>query len=516
MNIFYILKWTDIVSMPLYYFYNKECLMVENGWKLILPSKEKKGAVDAHFLCKCGQQEIVPMHHTQEGFPHYACGKCDNELFLSYEAFIDPTQHLYVDNLNHSTRTFMDETGWHIALAYKVPVYDYTTSAFRFETRVVMLVTLSYQGELFIEILDEHIEEKRTWNGKVSSKLIVHLRNMALSGLASFTISNKPKQLEWLTTEMIKEFKEESRLRLLSFFLQNSSLKEVAFYFWKRECFYYITEVTTSVEALELILSNREEKSIRRSLFRSYEEQMSRESRHYDPTFDYVVLRTFKNPNYLTMLLSLPPEHKNNLFAVTNALSILEAAELFKEHYAEKELFALYKQAIQDKTLYRLWGDCFRMLSNRQTLSIYRAHFERQKPKVRLVHDELVRIQNLYIAADTLDMLKPFDYEEQYLEAQSAYMGMDFVLPSTAKTLHGWGKDLHNCMFSYANAIKDRRSVIYGIFKEKRLTYAVEMRGRNIIQAKAVNNSCIAEDDRTIIENWRKERFSNRSVIRVT
>jgi len=489
--------------------------MVENGWKLILPSKEKKGALDAHFLCKCGQHEVVPMCHTQEDFPVFTCDRCGNELFLSYEAFIDPNQHLFVDNLNHSTRTFKDEKGWNTALAYKLPVYDYRAGSFRFEPRVVMLATLSCHGELRIEILDEHIEEKRTWNGKVSSKLITHLRNMALGALASFVMSNKPKQLAWLTRDMIEEFKEESRWRLLSFFLHHSSLKEVAFYFWRRDCFDYITGVATSVDALEFILAERRGKSVRRALFRSYAEQMSQSSRHYDPTFDYVVLRSFTDPNYLAELLSLPPDHKNDLFADAEVLPVLEAVGLLKAHYDEKGLLALFRQAMRDKALYSLWVDCFRMLANRQTMPTYRAHFERQKPKVRLVHDELVRIQYYYVVADTTDMVQPFEYEDRYLEAQSDHMGMAFVLPLTAKTLHAWGRDLHNCMFSYADAIKDRRTVIYGIFKENKLTYAVEIRGRKIIQTKAVNNRSIVEDDREIIENWRKDKFSNRSVIRV-
>ncbi|HHD78196.1 MAG TPA: hypothetical protein ENK98_00910 [Epsilonproteobacteria bacterium] len=68
--------------------------------------------------------------------------------------------------------------------------------------------------------------------------------------------------------------------------------------------------------------------------------------------------------------------------------------------------------------------------------------------------------------------------------------------------LDEWARKLHNCIFSYTNAIKDRRTVIYGVFVRHTLKYAVEIKGNRIVQTLGVSNSGIGAEDREVIDRW--------------
>jgi hypothetical protein len=59
-------------------------------------------------------------------------------------------------------------------------------------------------------------------------------------------------------------------------------------------------------------------------------------------------------------------------------------------------------------------------------------------------------------------------------------------------------------MFSYATAIHDGESIIFAIFKEDILSYAIEIRRQEIVQAKAKFNQSIPPDDMKKIRRWFK------------
>ncbi|MDQ7060868.1 MAG: hypothetical protein Q9M43_06900 [Sulfurimonas sp.] len=67
----------------------------------------------------------------------------------------------------------------------------------------------------------------------------------------------------------------------------------------------------------------------------------------------------------------------------------------------------------------------------------------------------------------------------------------------------GW----YNCMFGYVNTIKSGRSIIYGVFRDNELLYAVELRAMQIAQALGKFNKKIDELDMNIIKKWHKEKY---------
>jgi hypothetical protein len=57
-------------------------------------------------------------------------------------------------------------------------------------------------------------------------------------------------------------------------------------------------------------------------------------------------------------------------------------------------------------------------------------------------------------------------------------------------------------MFGYSKKVHQGKSLIYGVFKDNELLYAIELKNSRIIQAKAVSNSKIPANDMPVIKEW--------------
>jgi hypothetical protein len=58
-------------------------------------------------------------------------------------------------------------------------------------------------------------------------------------------------------------------------------------------------------------------------------------------------------------------------------------------------------------------------------------------------------------------------------------------------------------MFGYSRNIHQKISIIYGVFKEKELLYAVELNNFMIVQAKAISNTKVPDKDMELINSWK-------------
>ena len=59
-------------------------------------------------------------------------------------------------------------------------------------------------------------------------------------------------------------------------------------------------------------------------------------------------------------------------------------------------------------------------------------------------------------------------------------------------------------MFGYSRRIHEQRSIIYGVFRAEELLYAVELIDLTIVEAKAVFNNAVPNEDMKIIRGWKK------------
>ena len=484
--------------------------MPENGWNCLLPASSTYKTMDLHFLCRCGHHHMITIVAESKELPEYACSKCENELFLTYDTFYDTTKHLYADNFKYATRSSrVDTSSWSTTLSYETPLYDHSLDAFTFKTEKLLTLSLKDDGSYSEKIETDFIQNKPSLVGAIASKLIVHLRKKAIISLTNYVLENRPEPLIWLHKEKSNQFTGVQKSKMLLFFLKNPHLRDVDLFLWDHQCFTYLTEASTVEAIFTQLLHTHKAKSVKKALLGSYKEHMRLKTSCYNPLFDYIMLQVFHDVNYLRYLLSLPTVYKDMMFNELNVTLSKEGLLWLYTLYGEKLLFRVLKEALRTRGAMNLWHDCFRMLNNARNLPLYKEHFEYQRPKVLHIHDELLRVMNHYISSKSLDMSRAFIYQPSELQTQTVCEDLEFRLPVAPKTLHSWGKILHNCIFSYAPKVDTKKTLLFGVFRDQELTYTLEIRDRKIVQAKGLNNQEICHKDFTLIQQWFEDKVIN-------
>ena len=86
----------------------------------------------------------------------------------------------------------------------------------------------------------------------------------------------------------------------------------------------------------------------------------------------------------------------------------------------------------------------------------------------------------------------------------------------TVTELFEWAKKLNNCIYSYSNSIHQGRSIIYGVFIDNDLKYAVEIQSGKIVQALGDSNKPVSNNDMQIIERWFKKVYLDEDTTGIT
>jgi len=131
--------------------------------------------------------------------------------------------------------------------------------------------------------------------------------------------------------------------------------------------------------------------------------------------------------------------------------------------------------------------------------------FQKVKLTTKTLHDEITRVSHLasFDRGDHSTLV----YKSHQNSVEVFIEDLEFRLPVDTVELSMWAKELHNCMFGYVNSIKSARSIIYGVFRDNELLYAVELRAMQIAQALGKFNKKIEEIDMNIIKKWHNENY---------
>lgn len=82
------------------------------------------------------------------------------------------------------------------------------------------------------------------------------------------------------------------------------------------------------------------------------------------------------------------------------------------------------------------------------------------------------------------------------------------IIPRTNHDLKAWGIELHQCVASYANRVKNKECHIIGIEDKstKKLVYNIELARKKIMQFTGKRNTKPTSNDRFVVENFLKEK----------
>jgi hypothetical protein len=277
------------------------------------------------------------------------------------------------------------------------------------------------------------------------------------------------------------------------------------FFYWKD--FVFLKEVSKQYSGtkalLGFILDHRMQKSIVKACFESYAFSIHQfQTYHY--IADYVFARQIKDRNFLLVLIRIDPKIKLKLFEESD-MDTVQAFMLFlKQRYSEKVITKCFTD-LQSHMFdnYNIVRDTIRMFESDRAFAL--EHFKKVSLAFRNLHNEFIRLSNLRNKA--LRGKVDFDYHPKDLRAQTQREGLSYVLPETINVLHAWSKQLHNCMYGYSRTIHEKRSIIYVVFKDDVLMYAIELREKRIVQALGKYNVRIDKDERVKIDEWYKEVY---------
>lgn len=273
------------------------------------------------------------------------------------------------------------------------------------------------------------------------------------------------------------------------------------FYFWEERDYY--RDFGTLEKAIKHVLHGRKEKSIKKAFFKTYEEYIGLQV-WFSVKPDYIITRVFSDENYIATLLR--SEVKRFYFDEFD--TILDVFRWLYKYYNEKEIFHLLfkketylnSQRTYFNSLTQMCGDgsdiirtLVHLLNDKRNIL---DDFQKVKPKY--LHDRLSFINNNKNIILDMEYL----YKNKTIEYEGTLGSLDFKLPKKSVEFHSWAKNMKNCMFSRDDDIVNHSTIMLGVFKNRNLTYAIEIKNGEIIEAKGKYNKSIPTEDYKIIQKW--------------
>ena len=241
-------------------------------------------------------------------------------------------------------------------------------------------------------------------------------------------------------------------------------------------------------------------KSVLRSLYKSVNDSIVNEC-EYNPLPDFIICRSFDDPNIVTALLNLPI--KQILFTDIEAEDAIRFFRWLQKYYSAASIIrSLASNVEYCGSFYTpVWIDTMYMVSyiNENIPYAFEKYFQKSRMNERALHDEMIRIHSCTLYEKN-NKVYVYNNAEYCLETQVKHLR--FVLVKNRFELYKWSESLHNCLFDFDDLIEMKKCYIIGVFIESELKYAVEFDGKNILQAYGKYNRMIIGDDQNLIYQW--------------
>ncbi|MDD3591866.1 MAG: PcfJ domain-containing protein [Sulfurovum sp.] len=470
----------------------------KNSWYI------KTGFVH-NFICRCGQVDRYFHIPSTVYHPSHFCSQCGRGAYLDSVVFLNNEKvsrwlYFYWDYEKHK-----NESGWHVTATTKIPVFDYTIQKIVFTKISIATVTLYFSGRISYETHHQGITRKYVFNNSNKITVIATiLKSKLWEELYPFILSSPLDKIRWIEAGSLQECNKFEKIEVLGFFLEHDYLQEIDFFFWDNfTLFEREAKKHPDIEKmLQFIFNNRKEKSIKRAYYESYQKAIVN---RYNPKADYIFARVIKDRNFMLQFIEMDPKIKNELFGEININNIYSFFNFLRQHYSERNITKIWTGITPDMVSHNIVRDTIRMFVSETTEALLEENFVKPKADFKSIHDEFVRLSHLqhFVLSDKIK----FEYSYQDLKTQVEMDRFSYFLPMTVHILSIWARKLHNCMLSYTYAIHKRQSIIYGVFVDHQLTYAIEIIGDKMVQASGVGNKSISKDDRKIIDRWFREVY---------
>ena len=481
-------------------------MLPKNSWILSV-NNAIANKISHHYFCCCSHRFVLNTSLYEPEAPDVLCPLCGNSYFINIQEFISKDGVRIYKDFRWEIKEYVRDESWSVTLFFTFPEYIETSDTIHLVQQKLLTLSLKKDGKTNLKTA-YHLEVILKYSLFKNDKVIPLKRTMlndAQEKLCNFILNHITKEIPWIDRKKVQMLSLNEQFQYFRFFLQNRYFQEHRFFFWKMKGLAFdFSRPVSQTEALHFVGNMRQEKVVKRALYQSYEDAMQKTGYYY-PYSDYVFSRTLDNIDLLAQLYALHPVIKQNLFASETVSAAIILINFLKNHYTEKQIVNLFTKDIQDVNGYKekllFFRDALNMINVHNAICSLEQHFMKVKLTAKKLHDEIVRVY--HIVSYELDAKEEFEYDQIYLSACQEYEGLEFRLPLTVKELSLWAKLLHNCMFGYTKRIHQHNSIIYGIFENDELLYAIELNGFRLVQAKGVSNSMVLDKVVNVINSWK-------------
>jgi len=468
-----------------------------------------------HFICSCGQHDqfkkekrdkllevdIIDFRREDIDFsdfsdiyhPDNICTNCQNDKYLDMNALIYEDRTYYWSDIKWSYKSKVFQSRWELSAIIKIPKVINGLYDFAIEELIISSYIINHKGdELYIENASSFLK-KRLWNSGKPLYIWNIISDNIKSEMVKFIIENPIDNIKWL--------KDESRIEALLFFLKNSGVRSKDIFDWENKEYFLegINKYQTTPKILKYILNHRKEKSLLRAMFKSYKLSISTINR-YNPVADYIFTRTIDDVNHLFKLINMDLNIKNTIFKGCSIVNILFFMDFLKQHYTQKSIVQLFLNVTVFHLKYYFVRDMINIFENSSVRDYIVRGFNKTPLDIQKIHDEIMRSYNrLKLCTISNDIIS---YSNCIKKSEVIIDNLTYKLPYSKKDLYNWGERLHNCLFSYSENLINGRSIIWGIYIDNILTYALEIRNNKIVQLSGIYNQRVDEYNKNKIEEW--------------
>ena len=463
-----------------------------------------------NYYCKCSLGFKVDAISKSESF-EVSCPKCGNDYFIDALEWESGQGTRIWKGFLWEKEIVNSEDHWSVNLFFTIPRYREDNSKIIVEKQKLISASLSkksassvkYKHHYQVTIKYSLFLDDRT------QKLKQLLTRDAEKYLLSNIMQNRTTTIKWIDESEIEELDLKTKLDCIRYFIKHPHLQEIDMFYWKMSILQNSTKKYTSqAKMLDYILKHKKEKSLKKSLFHTYKKALKLTG--YYPYSDYIFARSIEDENFLSKLLSIYPAVKQHIFIDETFRQAIEFMAFLKCYYSEKQICKLFLSEMQNESgkisALTHWRDTLRLIQAADSFDYLNQYFSKVKLTTKNLHDEITRVSHL--AAFDRGENSRLIYQKYQDEAQMSVNDLRFVLPTDTLELSQWAKKLHNCMFGYVNSIKNGISIIYGVFKNDEILYAVEIRSMQIVQALGKFNNKIGSEDMEIIKKWHNDSLS--------
>ena len=478
---------------------------MENSWYL------KRNGLH-HFFCKCGTHdfikvsteglfEVIDFKREEIDFtkipniyhPDNCCSVCGNEHYLDMNALLFDNKTLYWSDIKWDYEEREDNITWSIVCFVHIPIFNEENETITFRKLQLSTYTIGKHGTHYYTKHSEYFFKNFVNDKRLDGVIKIDISKRILD----FILKNPVDTLKWLNGD-VKSIDE------LLFFLEYSNIRSKDIFSWKNKRYFIVALNTYSdvVSFLDYFLHHRKEKSLRKIQFNSYMEMIKLGG--YNPLVDYLFSKTINDRNHLLKALGMDTSIKQVLFDHCDKENIYHFIDFLKRHYQEKHIVRFWLSINQDDLNHYLLRDTIQLFSIDTMRIELNEKFQKTPVNLRAIHDELTKHSTRKIKIEREGIVFNYSY---IVETQVKQDGISYILPSNYQILYEWGELLHNCLFYYANSIIAKDSIIFGLFVDNSLTYAIEIRNNAIVQVSSAYNQTVTTSEKEKIERWHKNIY---------